>query len=97
MAPAVMSARRNAIAPQDAQPLQDQKAAVLEALRALKHTVLKNSEDVGAGFADEARKIHFGEAEERNIRGSSTPEEARALFEDGVTFGILPPLPEDLN
>lgn len=97
MAPAVVSARRNAIASQNAQPLGDQRATVLEALRAFKHTVLKNSEDVGAGFADEARKIHFGEAEERNIRGSSTPDEARALFEDGVTFGILPPLPEDLN
>jgi hypothetical protein len=97
MAPAVVSARSNAIASQDAQSLGDQRAAVLDALRAFKHSVVKNSEDVGAGFADEARKIHFGDAEERNIRGSSTPEEARALFEDGVAFGILPPLPEDLN
>jgi hypothetical protein len=97
MAPAVVSTRRNAIASQDAQPPRDQKTAVLEALRAFKDTVLKNSEDVGAGFADEARRIHFGEAEERNIRGRSTPEEAQALFEDGVAFGILPPLPEDFN
>jgi hypothetical protein len=97
MAPAVVSTRGNAIASRNAQPQQDQKVAVREALRAFKRTVLENSEDVGAGFADEARKIHFGDAEERSIRGSSTPEEARALFEDGVAFGVLPPLPEDLN
>jgi hypothetical protein len=70
---------------------------MLGMLRAFKKTVMENSEDVGTGFADEARKIHFGEAEERNIRGSSTMDEARALAEDGVPFGVLPPLPEDLN
>ena len=48
-------------------------------------------------FAEEARKMHFGETEERQIRGSSTLDEARELAEEGVPFGILPALPEDLN
>jgi hypothetical protein len=71
--------------------------AVLDALRALKQTVVENTEDVGPRFADEARKMHFGDIEERHIRGSSTADEARGLIDDGVPFGILPPLPEDLN
>ena len=41
--------------------------------------------------------MHFGEIEERQIRGSSTLEEARELVDDGVPFGMLPALPEDLN
>lgn len=72
-------------------------AAVREALRAFTQKVIANTEDVGSRFADEARKMHFGETEERQIRGSSTLEEARELVEDGVPFGILPTLPEDLN
>ena len=82
----------NAIAMQSG----DAKAA-LEALRAIKKNIFENSEDVGTRFAEEARKMHFGEAEERHIRGNSTLEEAQALAEEGVPFGILPALPEDLN
>jgi hypothetical protein len=79
--------------------MADQRAntEMLSMLRAFKKAVMENSEDVGTGFADEARKIHFGEAEERNIRGSSTVDEARALADEGIPFGILPPLPDDLN
>jgi hypothetical protein len=97
MAPAVVSGRR--VTPRSAPTTADPRAntEMLGMLRAFKKTVMENSEDVGTGFADEARKIHFGEAEERNIRGSSTMDEARALAEEGVPFGVLPPLPEDLN
>jgi hypothetical protein len=93
MAPAVVSSRDRQ---KSATPVEI-PADVVSKLRALKQTVVENSEDVGTRFADEARKMHFGEAEERNIRGNSTPEEARGLAEDGVPFGILPGLPEDLN
>ncbi len=72
-------------------------AALREALRAFTQKVIENTEDVGPRFADEARKMHFGETEERQIRGSSTADEARELAEDGVPFGILPRLPDDLN
>lgn len=102
MAPAVVSGRGNERprAPQQASADQNPGPAGAEmtnALRAFKKVVMENSEDVGGRFAEEARKIHFGEAEERNIRGSSTVEEAQSLFQDGIPFGVLPPLPEDLN
>jgi hypothetical protein len=51
--------------------------------------------DVGAEFPAEARKIHDGDAPERAIRGQATPEEARALVEDGVSILPLPILPEE--
>ncbi|MBN9353246.1 MAG: DUF1178 family protein [Hyphomicrobium denitrificans] len=102
MAPAVVSARGNKGAPAPEQlpaaaAPSAPPAAMATALRAFKKAVMENSEDVGGRFAEEARKIHFGEAEERNIRGSTTAEEAQSLHQDGVPFGILPELPEDLN
>lgn len=53
---------------------------------ALADFVEKHFEDVGAGFANEARKIDAGEAELRNIRGTTTPEEEEQLQADGVEF-----------
>lgn len=101
MAPAVVSARGNKGAPAPehlpAAAPSAPPAAMATALRAFKKAVMENSEDVGGRFAEEARKIHFGEAEERNIRGSTTAEEAHSLHQDGVPFSILPELPEDLN
>lgn len=66
-------------------------------LRKLRSEILAKSENVGAGFAEEARRIHFGDAEERKIHGTSSLGEARALIEDGVPFGLIPPMPEDQN
>jgi hypothetical protein len=49
-------------------------------------------EDVGGDFADEARKIHYGETDERNIRGSATVDEAHELYEEGIDiFPIITP------
>lgn len=50
----------------------------------------KNFEDVGAMFAEEARRIHNGQAKRRNIRGTTTPEEEKDLKEDGVEFVKIP-------
>lgn len=99
MAPAVLTGRGPERLPQPSGPRgsDSAEAAMLGALRAFKQNLVENSEDVGSRFADEARKIHFGEAEERRIRGNSTAEEAKEMLEDGVPFGILPLLPEDLN
>ena len=58
-------------------------------LRALQH-VMNNTENVGERFAEEARKIHYGEADERAIRGRATPEEAQALKEEGIDVMSLP-------
>jgi hypothetical protein len=52
--------------------------------------VLQNTEDVGAGFAEEARKIHYGEKPERNIRGQVTAKESQALHEEGIAVVSLP-------
>lgn len=64
-------------------------------LRAVRH-VLQNTEDVGERFAEEARRIHYGEAENRGIRGRATPEETEALAEEGIEVVPLP-LPEALK
>ncbi|MDQ1336863.1 MAG: hypothetical protein QG552_3813 [Thermodesulfobacteriota bacterium] len=57
-----------------------------------------NSEDVGAQFAAEALKIHYGVAEKRSIRGSATADEEKTLKEEGVEFVKVPfPVSEDDN
>jgi hypothetical protein len=51
---------------------------------------------VGTQFADEARKMHYGEAEERSIRGQATREETESLMEEGIEVMSLP-IPESLK
>ncbi len=68
-----------------------------EMLRAYRQKVLSEAENVGDRFAEEARKIHFEEAEARGIYGQATREEVIALAEDGVEFMPLPDLPEEQN
>jgi len=58
-------------------------------LRAVQH-VMNNTDDVGDRFAEEARKIHYGEADERAIRGKATPDEAEALRDEGIDVVSLP-------
>lgn len=58
-------------------------------IRAIKH-VLDSTEDVGSRFAEEARRIHYGEVEHRNIRGQTTPDEVQALNDEGVEVFSLP-------
>lgn len=50
----------------------------------------KHFEDVGKEFTTEALKIHYGDAEHRNIRGTATPTEEKTLSEEGVSFFRLP-------
>lgn len=66
-------------------------------LRAVRDAIVASADDVGPRFAEEARKIHDGEAEERLIRGSATAEEARELADEGIEFHPLPVFPEDRN
>jgi hypothetical protein len=65
-------------------------AEMNEALIRLHHFVKENFEDVGSRFAEEARLIHNGEAEERPIHGTATAQERDELVEDGVPHLILP-------
>jgi hypothetical protein len=69
----------------------------LAVLRKFKQEIVSQTEDVGAQFAEEARRMHFGESPERPIRGAATVDEARALHDDGIPFGILPTVPDDHN
>ena len=55
--------------------------------------VEKNCEHVGDKFADEARKIHYGESDKRGIYGETSDEEAEALAKEGIEFGRLPWIP----
>jgi hypothetical protein len=58
--------------------------------------VMANTDDVGERFAEEARRIHYGETEERSIRGQASREETEALIEEGI--GVLPlPIPKALK
>ena len=64
-----------------------------EALLKVRAEVEKNCEHVGDKFADEARKIHYGESDKRGIYGETTDKEAEALSEEGIEFGRLPWIP----
>lgn len=68
----------------------EQTAKLLQAMKKLRGEVEKNCDYVGKKFAEEARKIHYGEVERHNIYGETSPEEAQALNEEGVEFGVLP-------
>jgi hypothetical protein len=68
-----------------------------EALKALRQLIAQ-SDNVGPGFAEEARKIHYEEAPQRSIRGQATKEEAAELRDEGIDFMSLPSaLTRDLN
>ncbi|MHC1547970.1 DUF1178 family protein [Phyllobacterium sp. K27] len=74
--------------------------AMSEMAKEMKEMVKKvreNADYVGTEFAEQARKIHFGEAEARGIYGEATPEDVEALLEDGVDVMPLPVFPEDRN
>ena len=58
-------------------------------VKMVKH-VIANTEDVGPNFAEEARKMHYGESEERNIRGQASIEETKDLLEEGIEVMPLP-------
>jgi hypothetical protein len=77
--------------------LSEKEREIRAALRALREHVMKNSEDVGKGFVEEARKMHYGETEERSIHGEADLAEARALLEEGIDVLPLPVVPDDRN
>jgi hypothetical protein len=73
--------------PEPAKPeLADMQAAWLGAVRQL----MAKTEDVGPRFAEEARRIHYGEKPQRGIRGQATPEEREALQEEGIETMAIP-------
>ncbi len=65
-------------------------AELMGQLRELRHKVEENCDYVGGNFAEEARKIHYGEEDPRNIYGETSDEQAEELHEEGVTFSRIP-------
>ena len=70
---------------------------LMQLMREVRKAVEENSEYVGNKFADEARKIHYEEAEKRGIYGETTTDDAKALIEEGIEIHPLPTLPEENN
>jgi len=76
-----------------AKPADPQAAAVMQQLRDLRRKIEESSDYVGDKFAEEARKIHYEEAEKRSIHGEATDDEARALADEGIEFARIPWVP----
>ncbi len=86
--------------PQTQQPvaiLSEREQAMRAMLRAVREHVTKTADYVGPGFAEEARRMHYGETEHRSIYGEANPRDAKALMEEGIEVHALPFAPEDRN
>ena len=68
---------------------------LMSEMRALQTKIREECRDVGYDFADEARKIHYGEVEPEGIYGQATAEEREALDEEGIEIMDMPWLPKD--
>ncbi|HSH89274.1 MAG TPA: DUF1178 family protein [Ramlibacter sp.] len=96
----MLSAPRLNLGASEQQPKQEvvttPDMAMQTAWMKMVRNVLANTEDVGERFPEEARRIHYGESEERGIRGQASREETEALMEEGI--GVMPlPIPKALK
>ena len=91
MAPAVAGVRKAAPEPD----LARMQTMMMQAAREVRSHVEQNFDYVGDAFAREARDIHEGRSEKREIYGEATPAEVRKLKDDGVPCAPLPPAPPD--
>ena len=66
-------------------------------LKELRDHLVKNADNVGGKFPEEARKMHYGETEHRSIYGVATPQEAKELLDEGIECHPLPVLPDERN
>ena len=94
MAPSVSTGRKRE---KMALAMNAEQKKALAQLKALSEKLRENADYVGDKFAEEARKIHFGETDPRGIYGEATLEEAKGLAEDGVDFMPIPVFPDDRN
>jgi hypothetical protein len=110
MAPQIVSKKgRDGAIPAPAQPpaevtapgstplLMAQERELRTKLKELRDHIVKNADNVGERFANEARKMHYGDIDHRPIYGEASPEEARSLIDEGVEVSPLPVLPDDRN
>ena len=73
------------------------QAELMRKMQELAREVRASSENVGERFAEEARKIHYGETDPRGIYGKASGEEVKGLIDEGVGVLPLPDLPEEQN
>jgi hypothetical protein len=92
-APAPAPTAAAAPAPQMAALARKMPKELREALLKVREAVEQNCEHVGEKFAEEARKIHYGESDKRGIYGETSDAEAEALADEGIEFGRLPWIP----
>lgn len=77
--------------------LMAQERELRAKLKELRDHIVKNADNVGERFPNEARKMHYGDIEHRPIYGEASLEEARSLIDEGVEVSPLPVLPDDRN
>ncbi|WP_275784545.1 DUF1178 family protein [Pararhizobium gei] len=95
MAPSVSTSRKR----DESQVLMMDKARkeAIGKIRELVTAIRENAVDVGEKFPEEARKIHYGEAEQRGLIGKASVDEVRSLLDEGIEIAPLPVLPDDVN
>jgi len=96
-APAPAAATTDVAAPASTPLLMAQERELRAKLRELRDHIVKNADNVGERFPAEARKMHYGDIEHRPIYGEASPDEARALIDEGVEVSPIPVLPDDRN
>jgi hypothetical protein len=77
--------------------LMAQERELRAKIKEVRDHIVKNADNVGEKFPNEARKMHYGEIEHRPIYGEASPEEAKSLIDEGVEVSPLPVLPDDRN
>ena len=109
MAPALGRSSKIISAPQPTSPpvnpdakapvamMSPQESELRSKLKELREHLIKNADNVGGKFSEEARKMHYGEIEHRSIYGEASPQDAKELYDEGIEFHPLPILPDDRN
>jgi hypothetical protein len=95
--PAAEAAPAAAPPPTPVAMISPQEQELRKKLRELRDHLVQNAENVGPRFPEEARKMHYGEAEHRSIYGIASPEDAKEMHEEGIEFSPLPVLPDERN
>ena len=96
-APVAAPAPAEAPASESTSLMMAQERELRAKIKELRDHIVKNADNVGERFPNEARAMHYGDKEHRPIYGEASPDEARALIDEGVEVSPLPTLPEDRN
>jgi hypothetical protein len=96
-APEPVATTTEVTAPASTPLMMAQERELRAKIKELRDHIVKNADNVGERFPNEARKMHYGDIEHRPIYGEATPDEARSLIEEGVEVSPLPVLPDDRN